>query len=60
MLAGWAEVAEGLLAAGADVHIRNCKGWTAAQSAANSGYFDVVLRLVQVGGWGAGCGGVKI
>lgn len=40
---------EALLAAGADVHIRNGKGWTAAQSAASSGFFDAVLALVRHG-----------
>lgn len=47
--AGWLEVVEALLAAGADVHIRNGKGWTAAQSAASSGFFDAVLALVRYG-----------
>lgn len=42
-------MAERLLGAGADVHIKNSKGWTAVQSAANSGFFDIVLRLVQHG-----------
>lgn len=46
--AGWADVADALLGAGADVHIRNSKGWAAVQSAAHSGFFDIVLRLVQV------------
>ena len=38
-----------LLDAGADVHIRNSKGWASIQSAANAGYYEVVLRLVQRG-----------
>lgn len=53
--AGWADLVDRLLSAGADVHIRNAKGWSAIQSAANSGWFEIVLRMVQVRwGWGAG------
>jgi hypothetical protein len=33
-----------LLAAGADVHIRSAKGWTAAQAAASAGSLDGLLR----------------
>jgi hypothetical protein len=41
-----------LLACGCDLHLRNSKGWCAVHSAASNGYFEVVLRLVQVGGEG--------
>jgi hypothetical protein len=44
-----------LLAAGADPSLRNGKGWGPQHSAANAGFFDCVLRLVQVG-WGRGAG----
>lgn len=40
---------EKLLAAGADMNIKNSKAWTALLSAAASGHFEVVLRLVQNG-----------
>lgn len=43
-----------LLACGSDLHVRNGKGWCAVHSAASNGYFEVVLRLVQVGAGGAG------
>lgn len=49
------------------MHIKNSKGWAAVQSAANAGFFDIVLRLVQVGlavcGWarlGASAPGARI
>ena len=38
-----------LLDAGADVHIKNSKGWACVQSAANGGYYEGVLLLVQRG-----------
>lgn len=43
------DIASKLLAAGADLHIKNSKAWQAVQSAASAGYFDLVLRLVQAG-----------
>ena len=40
---------EALVAAGADAHIRNGKGWAAVHSAAAAGQLEVVLRLVAAG-----------
>ena len=37
------------MAAGADAHIRNGKGWAAVHSAAAAGQLEVVLRLVAAG-----------
>ena len=49
LLAGHVEVLEHLVAAGADLAIRNGKAWTAVHSAASAGHFEAVLRLVQGG-----------
>ena len=48
MFAGAIDVVNKLLAAGCDVHIKNAKQLPAICSAANAGFLDVVLRLVQV------------
>ena len=56
LLAGYMDVVGRLLACGSDLHVRNSKGWCAVHSAASNGYFEVVLRLVQVGGVGGWVG----
>ena len=38
-----------LLAAGADAHIRNAKGWAPVHSGAAAGHLEAVLRLVAAG-----------
>ena len=48
-LTGHLDIVDELLAAEADIHIRNGKALTAVQSAAAGGHFEVVLRLVQSG-----------
>ncbi len=42
-------VVELLIAAGANVHIRNSKAFTGVGCAANNGHAEVVLRLVTSG-----------